>query len=87
MNQHADHLALGLEFDQWKLDRLVGRQRFAERRSHLGVGDRFIDAELRRAEAGRGLANAVFIEKVLHDLQAAALTAEDGIRRNPHLGE
>ena len=59
--------------------RLVGGQRLAERLALLGVLDRLVDAELRRAEARRGLADAVLVEEVLHDLQAPALAAEDRV--------
>ena len=39
------------------------------------------------AEARRGLADAVLVEEVLHDLQAAALAAEDRRVRHAHVGE
>ena len=63
---------------------LVG-ERLAERLALLGVLDRLVDAELRRAEARRGLADAVLVEEVLHDLQAAALAAEDGAVGHAHV--
>ncbi len=53
----------------------------------VGVVDRFVDAELGSAKTGGGLANAVFVEEVLHDLQAAAFAAEDRLVRHPHVRE
>ena len=77
MDQRAQHLALRLQLDQRELDRLVGGQRLAERLALLGVGDGLVDAVLRGAEAGGGLADPVLVEEVLHDREAAALAAED----------
>ena len=87
MDQRTQHLALRLQFDQRELDRLVRRQRLAERRAHLGVLDRLIDAELRGAQAGRRLADAVLVEEVLHDLQPLALATEDRRVRHAHVGQ
>jgi hypothetical protein len=53
----------------------------------LRVLHRLVDAELRSAERGRGLADAVLVEEVLHHLQALALAAEDGAVRHAHVGE
>src|SRR5215469_16858524 len=39
------------------------------------------------AQAGRGLADAVLVEEMLHHRQAAALTAQDRGLRDPHVGE
>ena len=50
VDQRAQHLALRLQLNQRKLDRLVRRQLLAERRALVGVGDRLVDAELRGAE-------------------------------------
>ena len=63
MDQRAQHLALGLQFDQRKLDALVGREWFAERFALTRIGNRFVDAELRGAEARGGLADAVLVER------------------------
>ena len=71
MDEGTQHLALGLELDQRELDALVSRQCLAEGLALLGVGDRFVDAELRRTEARGRLADAVLVEEVLHHLQAA----------------
>ena len=87
MDEGAEHLALGVQLDQRELDRLVGRQRLAERFAFLGVLDGPVDAELRRAETGRRLADAVLVEEVLGDLQAAALAAEDRAVGHAHVGE
>ncbi len=45
-------------------------ERLAERLAHLGVLDRLVDAELRRAEARRRLADPVLVEEVLDDTAA-----------------
>ena len=87
VDQRPQHLALGLQFHQWELNALVGGQRFAEGLALLGVLHGFVDAELRRAQAGGGLADAVLVEEVLHHLQAATLAAEDGVVRHPHVGQ
>ena len=49
----------------------------------LRVLHRAVDAELRGAQAGGGLPDAVLVEEVLHEEQAAALGAEDGAVRDP----
>ena len=87
VDQRAQHLALRLQLDERELDRLVRRQRLAERLALLGVLHRLVDAELRRAEARRRLADAVLVEEVLDDAEAAALTAEDRRVRHAHVGE
>ena len=43
--------------------------------------------KLRRAEARRGLADAVLVEEVLDHAEAAALTAEDRRARHAHVGQ
>src|SRR5690242_10675733 len=83
VDQRAQHLGLGLQLDQRELDGLVARQRLAERLAGLRVLDRAIDAELGGAQAGGGLPDAVLVEEVLHEEQAAALGAEDGAVRDP----
>src|SRR5215472_4930871 len=87
VDERAQHLGSGLQLDQRELDRLVARERPAERRPLLRVLHRAVDAELRGAQAGGGLADAVLVEEVLHQLQAAAVGAEDGVVRDAHVGE
>src|SRR5689334_16558481 len=86
VNQRAEHFALRLQLDERELDRLVRRERFAERRTLLGVRNGLVDAELRGAEARRGLAYAVLVEEVLRHLEPGAFTAEDRRVRHPHVG-
>ncbi len=62
-------------------------KRLAERRSHLGVLDGSVDAELRRAQARRRLPDAVLVEEVLGHLQASILAAEDRRVGHAHVGE
>jgi hypothetical protein len=66
MNQRAQHFTLGLQFDQWKLYSLIGRQRLTKGRSLLGVRNGLVDAELGRAQGGCCLTNSVFVEEVLN---------------------
>src|SRR5579859_4536108 len=87
LDERPEHLALRVQLGERELDRLVARERFAERRPGLGVLHRTVDAELRGAEAGSGLADAVLVEEVLHDLESAALAAEDGAVGDPHAVE
>src|SRR5689334_24277277 len=83
VDQRAQHLRLGLQLDQRELDGLVARQRLAERLAGLRVLDRAVDAELGGAQAGGGLPDAVLVEEVLHEEQAAAFGTEDGAVRDP----
>jgi hypothetical protein len=69
VDERPEHLALGVQLDKRELDRLVARQRLAEERPGLGVFHRTVDAELRGAHAGSGLADTVLVEEVLHDLE------------------
>jgi len=78
VDERPEHLALRLQLDQRELDRLVARERLAERRSGLGVLHRAVDAELRGAQAGGSLADAVLVEEMLDHRQAPALAAEYG---------
>ena len=87
VDERPEHLALRLQLDQRELDRLVARERLTERGSGLGVLHRAVDAELRGAEARRGLADAVLVEEMLHHRQASALAAEYGGVGDPHAGE
>src|SRR5690606_29118772 len=56
---------------------LIGRERLAEGLADFRVTDRFIDTILRRAEAGRGLTDAVLVKEMLHHLQAPPLFPEN----------
>ena len=85
--ERPEHLALRLELDERELDRLVRGERLAERGADLGVLDRLVDAELGRAEARRGLADAVLVEEVLHDTEPASLTTEDRAVGHADVGE
>src|SRR5512135_37599 len=58
IDQPARHLRIGLQFDQRPLDRLVARERLAERLPRVGVVDALVDAVLRRADARGRLADA-----------------------------
>ena len=87
MDQGAQHFAARMQFDQGKLNALVGGQRLAEGFSLAGVLHGFVHAVLSRAQARGRLSDTVLVEEVLHDLQAAPLAAEDGAIRYPHIGE
>ena len=81
MNERPQHVALGLQLHERELDPLIGGKRFAEGLALLRVGNRLVDTELRCSQRRGGLANAVLVEKVLHDLQPAALATEDAVVR------
>ena len=51
IDEPAHHLRFRLQFDQRPLDRLVARERLAERLARVGVVDAFVDAILRDADA------------------------------------
>src|SRR6476619_5425785 len=52
------------------------RERLAPRDARVRVRDRFVDAELRRAERRRGLPDAVLVHEVLRELEPALERAE-----------
>ncbi len=87
MDERPQHLALGLQLDEGELDALVGGERLAERRSLLRVAHGLVDAELGRPQRGGRLADAILVEELLDDLQAAPLATEDRRVRHPHVGE
>ena len=87
MDQRAQHLAAGVQFDQRELNTLVGRQRLAEGFAVIGVFHRLVDTVLGGSQAGGRLADAVLIEKVLDDLQAPAFAAEYRAVGHTHVGE
>ena len=74
-----------MQFGQRKLDRLIGRQSLAERFARLGIGHAFIDAILRCADTGCGLANTVFMHKMLRQHQTSIARTKQCRIRHPHI--
>ena len=64
------------------------RQLLAPRDPLVGVGDRLVDAELRRAERRRRLADAVLVHEVLGQLEPVVdARRTPRRRRHAHVGQ
>ena len=63
------------------------RQLLAPGGAPVGVGDGFVDAELRGAERRRRLADAVLVHEVLGQLEAVVEAAEHRVGADPHVGQ
>ena len=87
INQIADHFGFRMQLGERKLNGLIARQGFAERRAGFGIGDAFIDAILRRAHATGGLANAVFMDKMLRQSEPLPGGAKHRAFWHPNIGK
>ena len=85
MDEVAEHLRFGVQLDQRPLNRLVGRERFAERLAGLGVLHTFVDAILRRSQRTRRLADAILVDEMLRHRQSVLRIAENCICRHVNI--
>ncbi|KAJ4348757.1 uncharacterized protein N0V89_010135 [Didymosphaeria variabile] len=69
-DEEAQHLALGGELDEGKLDGLVMGEGRAEGGAGISVGDGLLDAVGGGAEGGGSLPDAVFVDEGLGDAEA-----------------
>ena len=76
-----------MQLGERKLNGLIARQGFAERRAGFGIGDAFIDAILRRAHATGGLANAVFMDKMLRQSEPLPGRTKHRAFWHPNIGK
>jgi len=82
-NQKAEHFCLACQFNKGKLDCLIDGERLAKGLAGAGVFNAFVDAIKGGAGGAGGLADAVFMDKMLGEGEAAVKRAEKGTIGHP----